>query len=63
MSIELASLKERKKEGEKSIFDCIWFSRKTVILESRSIFSGSISHVDYDKKTWICTYTGLFSVL
>ena len=25
---------ERKKEGEKSIFDCVWFSRKTAVLES-----------------------------
>lgn len=48
MSIELASLKKKKKEGENSIFDCIWFSRKTADLESRSMFSGSISHVDND---------------
>ena len=50
-SIELASLKKKKKkkkEGEKSIFDCVWFSRKTAVLESRSMFSGSISHVDND---------------
>ena len=48
MSIELASLKERKKEGEKSIFDCVWFSRKTAVLESRTMNSGSISHAGND---------------
>ena len=35
---ELASLKE----------DRVWFSRKTVVLDSRTISSGSISHVDND---------------
>ena len=29
-------------------FDCVWFSRKTAVLESTSMFSGSISHVDND---------------
>ena len=42
------SLAEGRTKGEKSIFDCVWFSRKTTILESMSMFSGSISHVDND---------------
>ena len=44
---------ERKKEeeGEKSIFDCVWFSRKTAVLDSRTMSSGSISRVDNDGET------------
>ena len=42
MSVKLASLKERKK----SIFDRVWFSMKTVVLEGAAMYTGSISHVD-----------------
>ena len=53
-SVELASLKERKKErkkeGEKSIFDRVWFSRKTAVLEGAAMYSGSILHVDNDSE-------------
>ena len=44
-SIELASLQEEKRKVN---FDRDWFSRKTAILESKSMCSGSISHVDSD---------------
>ena len=39
--VELASLKK-----EKSIFDCVWFSTKTAILERAAtcMYTGSISH-------------------
>ena len=33
LSIELASLKEEEEEGAKSIFDRVWFSRKTTVLD------------------------------
>ena len=46
-SIELASLKEEE-EGEKSIFDRVWFSRKTTVLDSVAKYSSIISHVDND---------------
>ena len=43
------SLAERKKEeGEKSIFDRVWFSMKTAVLEGDAMYTGSISHVDND---------------
>ena len=35
----------KKKEGEKSIFECVW---KSPVLDSRTMSSGSISHVDND---------------
>ena len=38
------NLAKGKKE-EKSIFDRIWFSSKTAVLECTSMFSGIISHV------------------
>ena len=44
------SLTERKKKGEKSIFDRVWFSRKTAILEGAAMYSGIILHVDNDSK-------------
>ena len=52
-TIELASLKERKKErkkeeGEKSIFDGVWFSMQTAALEGAAMCTGSISLVGYD---------------
>ena len=42
------SLAERKKEeeGEMSIFDCVWFSMKTDVLEGAAMYTGSISHMD-----------------
>ena len=46
--------KKEEEEGEKTIFDHVWFSRKTAVLDSRIMSSGSISHVDNDgeaKKT------------
>ena len=49
LGCRLAFLKERKKEEvEKSILDRVWFSRKTAVLDSRTMSSGSISHVDND---------------
>ena len=43
----MASLKEREKEeGEKSIFDRVWFNMKTAVLEGAAMYAGSISHVD-----------------
>ena len=34
--VNLASLKERRKKRRRrmSVFDCVWFSRKTAILDS-----------------------------
>ena len=41
--------KERKKEeGEKLIFDHVWFSGKTAVLEGAAMYSDSILHVDND---------------
>ena len=40
--------KEEEKEGEKSIFGRVWFSRKTTVLDSMAKYSSSISHVDND---------------
>ena len=42
--------KERKKEGEKSMFDSVWFSRKTAVLKGAAIYSGIILHVDNDSE-------------
>ena len=46
------SLLKKKKEEERSIFDRVWFSMKTAILESAAIYmyTGSISNVDNDSK-------------
>ena len=53
-TIELASLKERRKkeeeEGEKSIFDSVQFGVKTAVLEGTAMFSSSISHVENDSE-------------
>ena len=46
MSIELALLKEE--EGEKSIFDSVWFSMYTAVLAAAAMYTGSISLVGYD---------------
>ena len=35
---------------EKSIFDRVWYSRKTAILEGAAMYSGSILHVDNDSE-------------
>ena len=40
---------ERKK-GEKSIFDHVWFSMRTAVLEGASMCTGSIAHVDNDSE-------------
>ena len=48
--VELSLTERKKKKGEKSIFDCVWFSRKTAILEGAAMHSGSISHVDNDSE-------------
>ena len=40
--------KERKKEGEKSIFDSVWFSMWTAPYEGAAMCSGSISLVCYN---------------
>ena len=48
MSVELASLKEERRKGEKSILDHVWFSRKTTVLEGDAMYTGSILHVDND---------------
>ena len=45
-SIELASLKERRKK-EKSIFDCLSFSMYMDDWESAATCTGSIPHVGY----------------
>ena len=37
-----------EEEGEKSIFDRVWFSRKTTVLDSVAKYSSSISHIDND---------------
>ena len=42
------SLAEGEEEGEKSIFDHIWFSRKITVLDHVAKYSSSISHVDND---------------
>ena len=44
LRVSLAKEERRRKVD----FDCVWFSRKTAVLESTSMFSGSISHVDND---------------
>ena len=38
----------RVSRKEKSRYLTVWFSRKTAVLESRSMFSVSISHVEND---------------
>ena len=40
--VSLAEGRKKKKERSR-FFDCVWFSRKTAVLE---MFSGSILHVD-----------------
>ena len=35
-------------EGEKSIFDSVWFSMYTAVLAAAAMFTGSISLVGYD---------------
>ena len=42
---------EEEEEGEKSIFDRVWFSRKTTVLDSVAKYSSSISHVNNDSET------------
>ena len=49
VSVELASLKEEE-EGEKSIFDSVWFGMKTAVLEGDAKYFGSISHVKNDSE-------------
>ena len=44
---ELALLKE---EGEKSIFDSVWFSMYTAVLEGAAMCTASISLVGYDSE-------------
>ena len=46
--VSLADGRKKNEEGEKSIFDRVWFSRKTAILENDAVYTGSISHVDND---------------
>ena len=41
----LTSIELYRRKKAKSIFDRVWFSRKTAVLESMTMCSGSISQV------------------
>ena len=41
------SLAEGRKE-KSQLFDRVWFSRKTAVLDSRTMTAGSISRIDND---------------